>query len=312
MDEGARVLGWGRGGPTHGLYVGLDAATRSVRDAVLGATADFRPAISYIAGCGLHAGLNEWLQQPFSLDQLLPCGEPALGFATALTTHGILVLSGTGSFVHGLTADGRCRHEGGNGPIVADEGSAYHIGILGVRAALRADYAARRRTSLTLAVPRALGVKSLQDVFHLLYVERIGRSRVASIARAVNAEAGDQVAAAILRRAAEELGELLVEVIRELGFEASSERMVATGSVAQGSRVFWDRLCEIALAVAPGLTPVQPRVRPVVGACLLALRKLGGEWGPHLIDRIVETQQPFLQRLDHTPADPARATARME
>lgn len=306
MDEDGTVLGWGRGGSTHGLYVGGDAATRSIRDAVRGATAELRPKIERIAGSAHHGNLNEWLEQPLSLDQFVAGGEQALGFATAMTTHGILVLSGTGSFVYGRAADGRSLHEGDQGPIIGDEGSAHHIGVLGIRAAFRSHYSEARRTSLAEAVPEVMGVETLRNVFQLLYVDRIGRSQVAAVARTVDEEAerGDAVAAGVLRQAADELGQLLVEVIRALDMEESDESLVATGSVAQGSRIFWERLCEIALDVAPRLRPVQPKVRPVIGACLLALRNLGVEWTDALMQRIIETQEPFLGKLKSASSPP--------
>ena len=303
MDEDGTVLGWGRGGSVHGLYVGAEAVAQSVQDAVTGAVAVHQPPLAKIAGTWLHQGLSEWLGQPVGMEQLVSAGEAEMGYAMALTTHGLLVLSGTGSFVHGLTSDGRRAHEGGQGPIIADEGSAHHIGILGIRAAFRAGYSEARRTSLAEAIPVALGVANLQEVFHLLYVERIGRSQIAAAARTVNeaAEAGDAVAAQVLRRAADELGELVIEVIHRLDFRDSQEKLVATGSVAQGSTIFWQRLCEIALAEAPGLQPVQPRIRPVMGACLLALRSLGIEWTDALVDRILATQSPYLSRLTNRP-----------
>lgn len=299
MDESGAVLGWGRGGSVHGLYVRADAVARSFQDAVTGALAELRPPLARLAGMGLYPGLADWLGQPVAMDQLVPAGEAEMGFATALTTHGVLVLSGTGSFVHALTADGRRLHEGGQGPVIADEGSAYHIGILGCRAAFRSHYSEARRTSLVEAIPRAMGARNMHEVFHLLYVERIGRSQIASIAKTVDeeAEAGDGVAADVLRRAAGELAELVVEVIRELHLEDSHETLVATGSVAQGSRIFWRALCEAALAVAPGLQPIQPRIRPVIGACLLALKSLGVEWREELVERVLATQMPYLERL---------------
>ncbi len=299
MDETGTVLGWGRGGPTHGLYVGRDVPIQSMRDAVIGATGGSPMRVARVAGVGLLARLHEWLEQPLEADQFVPCGEQDLGFATALTTHGILVLSGTGSFAYGRTEDGHSRHEGGNGPIIADEGSAYHIGILGIRAAFRAGYSESRRTSLVEAVPRGMGVKDLREVFRLLYIDRIGRTQVASVAQFVDEEAekGDRVAADMLRRAAGELGELVVEVVHELKMEDADCAMVATGSVAQGSRIFWETLSETALGAAPKLRPIQPKVRPVIGACLLALRDLGVEWDQALLERIVETQEPFLAKL---------------
>jgi N-acetylglucosamine kinase len=242
--------------------------------------------------------VSEWLDPPLSRDQIVRVDEVSMGFAMALTTHGVLVLSGTGSFVHARTADGRAVHEGGQGPIIADEGSAYHIGTLGIRAAFRSHWTEARRTSLAEAVPRALGVDSLREVFRLLYIERIGRSSIASVARVVNeeAEAGDRVAQAILVQAAQELGVLLVEVIKSIGFEDSDELMVATGSVAQGSRLFWETLCDIAHEVAPRLRPVQPAIKPVMGACLLALRDMGVEWNQDLVARIEQTQREVVPR----------------
>jgi len=147
-----------------------------------------------------------------------------------------------------------------------------------------------------------MGVANEHEVFHRLYVERIGRSQVAAVARTVDEEAckGDRVAIGILQRAADELGELLVEVIEQLQMQDSNYYMVATGSVAQGSSIFWQRLCEIAHRVAPGLRPIQPRVRPVIGACLLALRSLEVPWTDALVDHIVETQAPFLEKVSNT------------
>ncbi|NSW58267.1 MAG: hypothetical protein HPY44_19850 [Armatimonadetes bacterium] len=299
MAEDGTVMGWGRGGPTHGLYVGPDVPIQSQKDAILGATGGSPPPLSRIAGLGLVGHLHQWLNQDLCAEQFVPCGEADMGLATALTTHGILVLSGTGSFVHGRTPDGRHMHLGGNGPIIADEGSAYHIGILGIRAAFRSKYSEARRTSLREAVPKAMGVAGLREVFHLLYIDRVGRTQIAAVARAVDMEAekGDRVAAQMLRKAADELGELLVEVITELDMTRSDAYMVATGSVAQGSRIFWDRLCEIAAGVAPDIRPVQPKVRPVVGACLMGLKALEVPWTEALLERIIETQEPFLARL---------------
>ena len=57
--------------------------------------------------------------------------------------------------------------------------------------------------------------------------------------------------------------------------------------------MWWETLCGIALEVAPGLRPVNPRVRPVIGACLLALKELGVAWNEGLVARIVETQERF-------------------
>lgn len=293
MDDSGEVIGWGRGGSTHGLYVGDEAVEASVRDAVLGAVGSDCPPIAGICGAGASPRMGQWLGQTLTLEQFVPGGEVTVGFATALTTHGVLVLSGTGSFVHALTPEGRSLHLGGDGPIIGDEGSAHHIGILGIRAAFRARSMPSLATSLREAVPQALGVANMHEVFHLLYVERVGRSTIASVARAVDeqAEAGDPIAGQVIARAAEELGLLVRAAIRELDMGDSEAPLVATGSVAQNSRLFWQRLCEVAQQEAPGLVPVQPKLKPVMGACLLALQALGVAWEPSLVTRILAGQQ---------------------
>jgi hypothetical protein len=52
-----------------------------------------------------------------------------------------------------------------------------------------------------------------------------------------------------------------------------------------------------ARGTAPDIRPVQPKVRPVVGACLMGLKALEVPWTEALLERIIETQEPFLARL---------------
>ena len=294
IDETGAVIGWGRGGSAHSLYVGTQAALESYAEAVKSALGDHHPNELWVAG--------PWYRALDALDIGLPevrfvqARELTMGLAMALETCGVLVLSGTGSFVGGLTESGQTLTLDGLGPVLGDHGSGYQIGLMGIRAAMASCWSPRRRTVLEQIIPRELGVRTLEGVFDLVYTQHIGRSRIASAARAVAraAEDGDEIARNIILHAADDISEVLADVIGRLGIEDSDLALVASGGVAQGSALYWDRVCERALEIAPRLRPIRPKVRPCVGAALLALKAMGIAWSHDLLARIEETQTPFL------------------
>ena len=227
-------------------------------------------------------------------------GETRVAFACARETWGMILLSGTGAFVHLRIPDGRTVHTGGFGPVLGDYGSGYEIGLNGLRAAFAANWLESRATSLREAVPAALGVETLKEVFELVYEERaMDRRRIASLARIVNdeAEAGDEIARRCIIEAADEQAQFAIEAIEQLdrgGDLTSSELpVIASGSVAQNCRIWWDHIRGRLREVVPHMRPIIPRVRPVVGAALLALEEMGVELTPELLERVVETQAEY-------------------
>ena len=246
MDETGCVVGWGRGGPAHSLYSSPEAVQQAYDEAV-------SQALAEAAGEGFW--VSDRLRGNPVLDLVRARG-PVLGFAasdevdtafaSAQEEWGFMVLSGTGSRIQGRTRDGRRLHCGGLGPVLGDYGSAYEVGLHGIRAAFTSRWLRSRRTSLEQAIPSLYGVESLEAVFHKVYVSGISRREVAAAARMVDqhAEAGDEVARGCLTRAADELAGLLVDAIRELGMAELDFAMIGVGSVAQKSRIWWQRICE--------------------------------------------------------------------
>mgnify|MGYP005864163875 FL=1 len=74
--------------------------------------------------------------------------------------------------------------------------------------------------------------------------------------------------------------------------------VIGVGSVAQKSRLWWERLCVRIHELAPAAEPLLPKVKPVVGGALLALKEMGVEWTPGLLERILATQEPHLRAAD--------------
>ncbi len=301
IDEHGNVLGWGRGGTGQALWAGREAAQESYAEAIREALGELRPSDLWVAG--LYEGIFDKMAFPNVTAHYVHAAELTRGLATALETHGILVLSGTGAFVAVLTEAGDCVHLDGLGPVLGDHGSGYQIGHMGMRAAMVSDWSPERRTALAELVPQELGVESTKDVFSLIYQQHIGRSRIASAAKAVIRAAceGDDIARNIVLQAADDISDTLRDVVRKFDLADSSYAMIASGGISQNCDMYWNRVYERASEFAPSLRPVRPKVRPCVGSALLALKAMGVEWSQELLARIEETQQPFLDVLDSQP-----------
>jgi N-acetylglucosamine kinase-like BadF-type ATPase len=309
IDETGTVSGWGRGGSAHSLYTSPEAIRAALETALRQALGDIRDGEFWTSGIGGrgydHYGGSALIAEYGTIRGHAPSGETHMAFAAAQKEWGMVVLSGTGSFVFGLTADGQTRHFGGMGPILGDYGSAHAIGLYGLRAAFASRWTESRRTTLEQAIPAAYGLPDLRALFDRTYGPGLSRREIAAAARVVDAEAeaGDRVAQGCLLGAADELVALAFDVVSELQLQEIEFPLIGVGSVATGSRLWWQRLCERVREVAPGAQPILPRVRPVVGGALLALKEMGVAWTPELVDRIVATQEPHLQAIEAREAE---------
>lgn len=142
---------------------------------------------------------------------------------------GILVLAGTGSNVAGRTHDGRLLGAGGWGPALADQGSGNRIG----QEALRAAYLAKdegRATTLFEAVTLFWGLASEDGLIE--YANSQPSPDFSKLTEVVLrcANAGDGVAAAVLRREGEDLGYLVRLMHRRLRAALQSDEATQQGS----------------------------------------------------------------------------------
>lgn len=300
VDETGAVVGWGRGGCAHSLYVGELLAEQSYIAAIHAALQGHRPKALWIAGLIEPSFQKVGIQIPEA--HFVHADEVTMGLAMALETHGVVVLAGTGAFVALRTENGDQYLLDGLGPLLGDHGSGYQIGLMGIRAAMASSWGPNRSTMLEQLVPKELGVGSLREMYRLAYIERIGRAEIASVAKAVirAAEHGDNIAKDIILAAADDISAVLADLVHNARARESDYVMVASGGVAQQSRIYWSRVCEHAPEIAPRFRPVCPTIRPCVGAALLALREMGVPWSPALLARLEETQAAYLEGNDHT------------
>lgn len=263
VDCGGVVRGRGTAGGANQEVIGADAAAEAIHAAARAALAEAgaEPPVR-AAWIGL-AGVDSLDAAEVLRPVLAPLaghlritndGELPLGALPGGV--GVALIAGTGSVVLGRNAAGRTARAGGWGHIFGDEGSGYALGVAALRAIARAADGRGEPTALTPAVLRVLEVDMptalIARVHHTWDRPEIARLALLVVAAA---EAGDDVARAILLQAAGELADQVRAVMRARALDGP-----AGGDHAQ-----------IPLALGGGMLLDAPAYRALV------LEALGGE-----------------------------------
>lgn len=137
--------------------------------------------------------------------------------------HGVGVVAATGATVWGVRADdSRQVFLGGWGSLLGDEGSAYALGLAGLRTAVRAfERRTPRPTALAEAVASHYGLNldSFRiELVRLAYHKPLGRTEIAGLAPLVTrlAGEGDPMAICLTSKVAGDLSELALSAARQL------------------------------------------------------------------------------------------------
>ena len=297
-DHDGRVLGIGHGGPSnHILAPGGEARARQAVETALEAAAaaaglrriEFESA--HLGMTGINRDTEAARVLASATSNVLSArivqidNDASVALAGALACRpGVVVIAGTGSVAFGRDPSGREARAGGWGYIFGDEGSAFAIGLAGVRAALRARDRAGPGTALEAEIPDRFG-KSLWEIPLLFYEGRIQRAEVAALAPVVTgtAAAGDPVARALVDKAAHELAATAAAVIARLTWPDGTVALAPVGGVFNAGRVILGPLKAAVAETAPAAVLVPPRFPPPVGALLLALAAAAE---PHTPERL--------------------------
>lgn len=288
MDRAGTVAGEATSGPSNHLLVDRDTVTRSLREAIeksLQAAGVTRAEVvclsAGLAGVdydGTGAAEMDELLRGFGFANLAINGDMVIAHAGALGARaGVVALSGTGSCVLGIGVHGDRVKVGGWGPIYGDEGSAYRIGEMSLRAAARAYDGRGPATALVQSLTHALGLSSFNETVSRVYVDAMEPREIASLSRVAyeTAEAGDEVAREIFLLAGDESAESVAAAVRQLDLE---EKLVSfQGSVLESCDLLRRRFVERLKQTVADAVVVAPRFEPVVGAYLLGCKSVGWE-----------------------------------
>jgi len=296
MDDTGKMLGRGEAGASNYQSVGKKAAFLSIQSAIaqaIASTGEIKvEAICLgLAGVARPADIqvaNSFVEQLKSSDSLpvtwalqpsniVICNDALIALVGGVGHDvGIVAIAGTGSIIFGRNHQGCTKRVGGWGYILGDEGSAYHIAVSGMRAALRAYDGRSEPTTLQERIIEHLGLSSLENLIEVIYEQGWGVKEIAALAPIVDgaAASGDAVALTIIENAVKELVQATQAVIDEIFSPTEVVEVVTTGSVWQSLSLIRDKFQASIVTRSPGAKVIFPRYEPAYGAALLASNSL--------------------------------------
>lgn len=203
--------------------------------------------------------------------RLILRGDHEIALRGAITGAGGILIAGTGSICCGVDENGRFARVGGWGHLIDDGGSGYAIGRDALALTVRGEDGRAPRGALHDTVLRRTGAADARGIVEFTY-HGASKAEVAALAAEVLrlAAQGDAQSAAILRREAEELRELVSALARELAI--AQPRIALVGGLLAEENVYREAVCAALSGMAQ---PVRPLHDALWGAAQLAFEALG-------------------------------------
>jgi glucosamine kinase len=186
---------------------------------------------------------------------------------------GILLVSGTGSAAVGRGENGRWARCGGWGLLMGDEGSAYALGLAGLRGVARGWDGRGPDTVLESSLVKACGLERPEQL--IAWVASASKKEIAGLAPVVcdAADEGDVVAEEMIDKAIEHLIAHVLTVMRRLGPWHGRPKVALAGGLISADRPLRARV----RSALSGLicSPITRPVDPARGAARMAIRLVG-------------------------------------
>jgi N-acetylmuramic acid 6-phosphate etherase len=283
-----RVLGRGVGGPSNIQAVGDALAIQALDDAV--GTAFEAAGLRYttvaaaslgLAGIDLNEGVDlirNWAAKEELAEKVSIANDATLLFAAGTPDGwGLAMVAGTGSIAFTLDRAGKEERAGGWGYLMGDEGSAFRLGLLGLRAACRAADNIGPSTQLLPSLLAKLGSNDPRDFIPAVYRGSWDKAAIAGLAPIVMelASGGDETARRIFESETMELARTAAGAVFKGGLPLDGLPVALTGGLLLRNDLFRQRfLADLSICgVSPG--PVGLVEDPALGAVVLARKMLG-------------------------------------
>lgn len=244
--------------------------------------ADFAAGCVGVAGAdrpGEKAELESILRGALGLSCPLEIlADPDIALAGGLrNAEGLILIAGTGSIALARLADGSRERAGGYGHYLSDEGSAFFIGFQAIRRSLRSMEGRDLPTSMLPALLARFGLEGPDQFVPFVY-RRFDKAAIAGAASLVAGAAGegDELAAAILDEARDELAGLVSSVYARVESRIANRALVLWGGLFEHLPALKAAVTELVGRRHPDLTVKVAAESAAYGACLVAARLIGG------------------------------------
>jgi len=210
---------------------------------------------------------------------------------------GVVVIAGTGSIAYGRAKDGREVRVGGWGREIDDEGGAWWLGKEVLRAVMRAYDGRGPATALVSLVLEATSCKSPPDLVRWVREPERTPRDVAQLALLAEGAAarGDHLAQALIARAGEALGELLIACQQRLCLTGEARRTTLVGGLGRNARGVRQAFLSVVRRTLPHMSVQEARLPAVLGMVLRLWAHLGQPAEEEILDNL-ETAGRFLPR----------------
>jgi N-acetylglucosamine kinase-like BadF-type ATPase len=285
VDENGTKLGSGLAGASNHLRVGIEVATRNVERAVNAALVEAGIAIRDVeyAYCGIagsdhpahHDKVVEALNVFFPRGNFIVDTDARIALTGAVGFGaGIVVISGTGSVAFGRNAAGEEERAGGWGPTLGDEGSGFWIAREGLASIVRAHDGRGFATAMTDLLCVEYDMCSPAELPKFVYATTTHVDDIARYGKLVieAAKTGDHVARNILARGGAELAECVLAIARKLHMTDSEFPVAYVGGAFHAGDLLLEPMRLRLQRDAPGASLIPPKLAPVEGAAMMAMR----------------------------------------
>jgi N-acetylglucosamine kinase-like BadF-type ATPase len=190
----------------------------------------------------------------------------------------VAIICGTGMNCVGRSADGRVVRFAAIGSLSGDWGGGGSLGRDAIWHAARAADGRGPATALEALTCAALGRTSMADVIIGFHIGELNQDRISELAPLVfeAAAGGDEVAAGVIQRLADEITAFAVATLKRLGVLGQPCPVLLGGGIIAARHESLLRAVDVGLAErAPGAYTVIISEPPILGAALLAFDALG-------------------------------------
>jgi N-acetylglucosamine kinase-like BadF-type ATPase len=297
-DGSVRGASRGRGflphvvGPADAVAVLAPLVVEAAEAAGLQPALAERPLVSHVSACLANADLPAEQQR---LEQQIVAqgwgvstyvGNDTFALLRAGVDHppGVAVVCGAGINCSGLLPDGRMARFAAVGKISGDWGGGTFLAEEAMWWASRAEDGRGPATRLSVELPRHFGLSTMEQLVEALHLGTVAEVRMLEVTPLLFRVAadGDEVAAAVVERQAEEIVTLAAVALRRLDLLSEPVDVVLGGGVlTAGHRLLLDRIGSRLADVAPKAVAKVVATPPVVGAALLGLDHIGADPAAH-------------------------------
>lgn len=278
------LVAWARSGPSNHLAVGGEQAAAVFADLYAQVAAQTACQPGDIRGaCFALSAVATPSDEAIYRAAITPLGlsgpvwiKSDIEAAWAAATEGqpgIGLIAGTGSSCYGVNAAGQSFRALGWDTLLADQGSGYWVGLMGLQVAFKLyDGRLLPGESQLLAAMEDHYGQSAENMKRYAYQPAFTKGKIASFARRVvaAAEAGDLQAQAILQQAGRELGAAVLAVARRLDLLGGPYPVGLVGGMFRSGEWLLQPLRESVLSEMPLAQLQVAELSGAAGAVILA------------------------------------------